>query len=520
MTTVLTPERTTDAVPTGDNSTSHLRREPRRREIAGESVVATLANLVADGDEYDHAATRYDLIAIGSGPAGRAAAVQATQLGCRVAIIEGGPAGGETSTTGTLPSKSLQAAILAVTGGFGPSACRGGEITFDDLLWRAPQAIEHEQAAIHDELRRNRVDVHTGTASFLGPHTLNVRSVAHTHRVSASRFVIAAGATPTRPSSIDFDDRTVLDAEGIRYLRTIPGTLTVIGAGAIGLEYASMAVALGSMVTIVDRRTRILDVVDDEIAEGLEYHLRGLGADFQLGQEVVGVERPPGRGAVTHLRSGRRLPSDVVIYAAGRDGASAALNLGAAGLQADHRGRIAVDGDFRTAQPHIFAVGDVIGSGSLTAKSIEQGRLAALAALGRPRSSSQAAMPRAISTIPEISFAGRNERELAATAVPYVRGHAAYRGLARGMISGDRTGFLKLLVHATTRRVLGVHIFGTSATELVHIGQMVLAADLPVDSLANAAFNVPSYADAYRVAALDAMSRLGEIGAAPVSTVA
>jgi NAD(P) transhydrogenase len=465
------------------------------------------------------AVTHYDLIAIGSGPAGRAAALQAAQLGRRVAIVDRGPAMKGTSTTGALPAKALQAAILEVTGVAPGLRLNGADtaITFDDLLWRAPQAIEHEQDAIRDQLRRSRVDVQTGTAAFLDSHTLEVRSGAFSQRVSAELFMIAVGATLTRPPSVDFDDRTVLDANGMRHLREIPGSLTVVGAGVIGLEYASMAAALGSKITVVDRSTRILEVADDEVADGLGYHLRGLGADFQLGQEVVGVERPPRGGAVTHLQSGASILSDVVIYAAGRDGATAALNLGAAGLQADHRGRVAVDDDFRTVQPHIFAVGDVIGSQSLAGTSIEHGRLAALAALGKPVRSPKVAFPRGISTIPEIAFAGHAERELAAAGVPYVHGRAAFRQLARGMISAHRAGFLKLLVHSQTRCVMGVHIFGPAATELIHIGQIAMATDLTVDSLANAAFTAPSYADAYRIAALDATSRLSETGVAPIS---
>jgi NAD(P) transhydrogenase len=285
-----------------------------------------------------------------------------------------------------------------------------------------------------------------------------------------------------------------------------------VGGGVIGLEYASMTAALGIPVTVVERRPRLLDFVDEELVEALQYHLRGLGVVLRLGEDVAGVERPPGGGAVTHLRSGKRIPSEVVLYAAGRQGATDGLALEAAGLQADPRGRIAVDDHFRTAQPHIFAAGDVIGFPSLAATSMEQGRLAALAALGRPAAALPALLPYGIYTIPEISFVGAGERELTEAAVPYVVGIARYRELARGEIAGDRSGLLKLLIHAESRRILGVHIFGTCATELVHVGQTAMAGGLGVDHLVESVFNVPTFADAYAVAALDAANRLAEIG--------
>jgi NAD(P) transhydrogenase len=339
-------------------------------------------------------------------------------------------------------------------------------------------------------------------------------------RVRAERIVIAVGTTPARPPGVEFDERTVLDSDGILHLAELPRTLTVIGGGVIGLEYASMAAALGVHVTLVERRPRILDFVDDELVEALQYHLRGLGLVFRLGEEVEGVRRREGGGAITRLVSGKELPSDVVVYAAGRQGATEALGLAAAGLEADERGRIAVGDDYRTAQPHILAAGDVIGFPSLAATSMEQGRLAALAAFGHATGSIGALLPYGIYTIPEISFVGPTERELTEQSVPYVVGLARYRELSRGEIAGDRTGLLKLLVHAGTRKVLAVHIFGTSATELVHVGQTVMAGELTVDYLVDAVFNVPTFCDAYKVAALDAANRLNELASAPASAAA
>jgi NAD(P) transhydrogenase len=457
-------------------------------------------------------AARYDLVAIGSGPAGQRAAIQAAKLGKHAAIVDReGALGGVSARTGTVPSKTLRAAIVELTGVYGGARNAKHEITIDDLLWRTTQVIEHEQDAVHDQLRRNGVDILAGTAAFSDAHTLQISSAAGTYDASAEQFVIAVGTTPARPAGVDFDDRTVLDSDGILQLGSVPRTLTVVGAGVIGLEYASMAAALGTHVTLVDESAHVLDFVDDEIVEALQYHLRGLGVVFALGEEVDAVHRRPAGGAVTQLKSGKRIPSEVVLYTAGRHGATAELNLAAAGLDADGRGRIAVGPDYRTAQPHIFAAGDVIGFPSLAATSMEQGRLAALAAFEEPARSIPALLPYGIYTIPEISFVGRDERELTAAAVPYVCGIARYRELARGEMEGDRSGLLKLLVDADTRRLEGVHLFGSAATELVHIGQTVMAAGLTVDYLVEAVFNVPTFAAAYKVAALDAANRLNEI---------
>jgi NAD(P) transhydrogenase len=476
---------------------------------------ATARTLERGHQHRAQSAAAYDLIAIGSGPAGQRAAVQAAKLGRHTAIVDHPTAFGGTSTnTGTVPSKALRAAVVELTGiahGTERAAYRiKDRITIDDLLWRAHEVIRQERQVIDDQLSRNGVDVLPGTASFLDPHTMEITSASAIDQVRADSFVIAVGTRPTRPQGVDFDGHTVLDSDGILGLAAVPRTLTVVGAGVIGLEYASILAAVGTTVTVVDKRDRILDFVDAEVAAALQYHLRDLGVVFRLGEEVQSVKRREG-GAVTELRSGKRIPSDVVLYAAGRHGATDGLNLAAIGLEADHRGNLAVGPDYRTAQPHIFAAGDVIGFPSLAATSMEQGRLAALAALSEPAHALPALLPYGIYTIPEISYVGPNEDELTRQAVPYVVGVARYRELVRGAISGDRTGMLKLVVHAGTSRVLGVHIFGTAATELIHIGQTIMAADLPLSYLVDAVFNVPTFADAYKVAALDAANRLNEI---------
>ena len=300
--------------------------------------------------------THFDLIAIGSGPAGQRAAVQAAKLGKRAALIERASAlGGVSTNTGTVPSKTLRAAVVELTGRaasvYGNAFRVQHDITIHDLLSRTHQVIEHEQQVIADQLRRNGVRVFEGAASFADPHTLEVAGAGASFRLTAERIVIAVGTTPARPSGVEFDERTVLDSDGILHLAELPRTLTVIGGGVIGLEYASMAAALGVNVTLVEKRPRILDFVDDELVEALQYHLRTLGLVFRLGEEVASVQRLESGGAVTRLASGKEIRADVVVYAAGRQGATDDLNLAAAGLEADARGRIAVDDRYRTAQP-------------------------------------------------------------------------------------------------------------------------------------------------------------------------
>jgi NAD(P) transhydrogenase len=472
-----------------------------------------------------HDLDSYDLIAIGSGPAGQRAAVQAAKLGRRAAVVEREDVlGGVSTNTGTLPSKTLRAAVVELTGRaesvYGSAYRVKHEITIDDLLWRTQQVIEHEREVVHDQLRRNHVDVISGTASFLDPHTLEVRGGSTLRRLHGERIVIAVGTRPARPAGVELDDTRILDSDGILRLRELPRTLTVIGGGVIGLEYASMAAALGVHVTLVEKRRGLLEFVDEELVEALQYHLRGVGLVFRLGEEVESVSHAGESGATTRLRSGKEIVSDVVLYAAGRQGATDDLNLAAAGLTADARGRIAVDADYRTAQPHIYAAGDVIGFPSLAATSMEQGRLAALAALGEPGHALGNLLPYGIYTIPELSFVGAGERELTEAGVPYVIGFGRYRELARGEIAGDRSGLLKLLVHVETRQVVGVHIFGTGATELVHLGQAVMAGGLGVDYLVDSVFNVPTFSDAYKIAALDAVNRLNELGGGRIERVA
>ncbi|GAA1744172.1 Si-specific NAD(P)(+) transhydrogenase [Nonomuraea bangladeshensis] len=457
----------------------------------------------------------FDVVVLGSGPGGQKAAIAAAKLGRRVAVIEKRHMiGGVCINTGTIPSKTLREAVLYLTGLnqrelYGASYRVKDEITVTDLGMRTQHVIGREIQVIRSQLARNHVTVLHGTGRFLDPHTIGVSGDddGAEMKITADRIVIATGTSPARPDSVEFDDRTVIDSDAILRLERVPETLVVVGAGVIGIEYASMFAALGTKVTVVERRERMLEFCDLEIVEALKYHLRDLAVTFRFGENVAAVERR-GSGALTVLESGKRIPADCVMYSAGRQGKTAELCLEAAGLAADRRGRIQVDDNYATAVPHIYAVGDVIGFPALAATSMEQGRVAAQHACGEPVEELAELTPIGIYTIPEISFVGKSEDELTREKVPFEVGISRYRELARGQIIGDSYGMLKLLVSSEDRRLLGVHVFGTGATELVHIGQTVMGCGGTVDYLVNAVFNYPTLAESYKVAALDAMNKM------------
>jgi NAD(P) transhydrogenase len=456
----------------------------------------------------------YDLLVIGSGPAGQKAAIQAAKLGRRVGIVERERMGGVSVNWGTIPSKTLREAIVYLTGmtqrsTYGESYRVKEEITIQDLRHRTQHVIDREIDVVRNQLMRNHVQLFEGTASFLDPHTLLV-SGRDEKRVSGQFIVIACGTRPARPPAVEFDEQTILDSDGLVRLDHIPPSLIVVGAGVVGIEYASMFAALGSKVTVVEKRERLLDFCDVEITEGLRYHLRDLGVTFRLGDEVTAVDRHE-EGTLTHLASGKRVVADVVLYAAGRQGATDTLQLENAGLEADPRGKITVQRDYRTAVDHIFAAGDVIGGLALAATSMEQGRLAAAHAFGDADAVMNELVPVGIYTIPEIAYVGRTEEELTRDAVGYEVGVSRYRELARGQILGDTYGMLKLLVSDEDRKVLGVHVLGTNATEVVHIGQAVMGFDGTVDYLVDSVFNYPTLAESYKVAALDAKNKLAMV---------
>ncbi|MFE2064782.1 Si-specific NAD(P)(+) transhydrogenase [Streptomyces sp. NPDC059467] len=459
----------------------------------------------------------FDMLVIGSGPGGQKAAIASAKLGRRVAVVDNPEmVGGVSIHTGTIPSKTLREAVLYLTGLtqrdlYGQSYRLKEDITVADLTARTQHVVSREVDVIRNQLSRNHVTLCSGTGRFVDAHTVALREPNGDERLlSAEHIVIATGTRPARPDSVEFDGLTIMDSDNVLSLERVPRSMVIVGAGVIGMEYASMFAALGSKVTVVEKRAAMLDMCDIEVVESLKYHLRDLAVTFRFGETVAAVERHP-RGTLTVLESGKKIPADTVMYSAGRQGLTDELDLGKAGLSADPRGRIKVDEHFRTEVPHIYAVGDVIGFPALAATSMEQGRVAAYHSFGEPVGEMDNLQPIGIYTIPEISFVGRTEDQLTEECVPFEVGVARYRELARGQIIGDSHGMLKLLVSPEDRRLLGVHCFGTGATELIHIGQSVMGCGGTVDYLVDAVFNYPTLAESYKVAALDATNKLRQL---------
>jgi NAD(P) transhydrogenase len=462
----------------------------------------------------------YDMLVIGSGPAGQRAAIQAAKLNKRVAIIERKSVlGGVCTNTGTIPSKTLREAALYLSGYrlrglYGASYTVKQNITMEDLLFRTEHVIRHEIDVLRHQLMRNRVEVFSAEASFVDPHTVRLTDADErgARDIKCERVVIATGTEVTREENIPFDGQRVYCSDDILTLQHLPRTLTVVGAGVVGLEYASIFAALGVRVTLIDKRHRLLPFVDAEIIETLAYHLRENRVTLRLGEEVSGMELITdgfGDRVKIHLASGKQVLTDAALYSVGRTGATANLNLESAGLAADDRGRLTVNEHFQTQAPHIYAVGDVIGFPSLASTSMEQGRLAACHAFNVEATSVPELFPYGIYCIPEISTVGRNEEELTEQGVPYEVGKAQYREIARGQIIGDDSGLLKLIFHLDTHALLGVHIIGEGASELNHIGQAVLAFGGPIEYFVNTVFNYPTLAECYKTAAFDGVNRLG-----------
>lgn len=457
----------------------------------------------------------YDLVVIGSGPGGQKAAIAAAKLGKSVAVVERGRMlGGVCVNTGTIPSKTLREAVVYLTGMtqrelYGASYRVKDKITPADLLARTTHVISKEQDVVRSQLMRNRVDLISGHARFIDAHTVEVEDPERReHTTVTGRYiVVATGTKPARPPGVEFDDNRVLDSDGILDLKTLPTSMVVVGAGVIGIEYASMFAALGTKVTVVEKRDAMLEFCDPEIIESLKFHLRDLAVTFRFGEEVTAVD-VGSSGTVTTLASGKKIPAETVMYSAGRQGQTEHLDLANAGLEADARGRIFVDDNFCTKVNHIYAVGDVIGFPALAATSMDQGRLAAYHAFGEPCHGMTELQPIGIYSIPEVSYVGATEVQLTNDAIPYEVGISRYRELARGQIAGDSYGMLKLLVSTEDLTLLGVHIFGTSATELVHIGQAVMGCGGTIEYLVDAVFNYPTFSEAYKVAALDVMNKL------------
>jgi NAD(P) transhydrogenase len=462
----------------------------------------------------------YDLIVIGSGPGGQRAAIQGAKADRRVAVVERQlELGGVCVNTGTIPSKTLREAVMHLSGFrersfYGSSYTVKQQITMQDLLFRTNHVIKHEQDVTRNQLQRNGVEVLTGTGKLLDNHRVRIESGAGhgTQEVTAEKIILAVGTTATKSAKIPFDGETVFTSDEILCLDKLPKTLTVVGAGVIGTEYTTIFSTLGVRITLIDKRPILLDFVDDEIADALAYQMRENSVTLRLGEEVSSiehVEEENGKRVKILLQSGKQILTERVLYSIGRTGNTAKLGLENAGLAADERGRIAVNEHYQTAVENIYAVGDVIGFPSLASTSMEQGRLAACHAFGLESSSVPSLFPYGIYTIPEISMVGRSEEELTAANIPYEIGKARYREIARGQIIGDNTGLLKLIFQPQTLELLGVHIIGEGASELVHIGQAVLTFNGKIDYFIKTVFNYPTLAECYKTAALDGLNRLG-----------
>jgi NAD(P) transhydrogenase len=457
---------------------------------------------------------RYDLLVVGSGPAGQKAAIAAAKQNWRVAIIERKreQIGGVSLHSGTIPSKTIREAILHLSGYrhrgvYEEVFRRKREITMHDLRRKMAEVARTELQVLQDQFARNRVHVVCGQATFLDPHRVEVSGQGETQILEGSHILLAPGTKPTRPGHIPFNGTTIFDSDEILSLDHVPRSMIVVGGGVIGLEYAIMFATLGVQVTVIDGRPELLEFCDREIIDSLMHHARSQGMIFRLGESVVEIREPrPGLVAV-ELESGKRLLGETVLFSVGRVGDTEPLHLEKAGLKADNRGRLSKNEHFQTEVPHIYAVGDVVGFPALASTAMEQGRHAVCHMVGKTFEPCPF-MPYGLFTIPEISMVGKNEEQLTADHVPYEVGIARFNEIARGQISGDATGMLKLLFHRETRELLGVHVIGESAAEIVHIGQAVMALGGTIEYFRDTVFNYPTMAECYKVAALDGLNKL------------
>ena len=459
--------------------------------------------------------SEYDLVVIGSGPAGQKAAICAAKLRKRVAIVERKKTiGGVCVHTGTIPSKTLREAVLYLSGFrqrtfYGRGYALKDRILMKDLVFRAEAVMAREIDVIKAQLRRNSVDVVEGDAQFLDAHTLTVSTDDGTQLLNGKHVLIACGTRPAHNSEIPIDGRRIFDSDQVHCLEEIPRELIVVGAGIIGLEYASMFAALGTKVTLLDQRPVLLDFVDREIVENLCFQLRQLGTTFRLGEKVVSIGVEAERDRVfARLESGKSVHGQALLYTVGRQANSDQLNMGAAGLAANGRGQLEVNEHFQTSVPHIYAAGDVIGFPALASTSMEQGRLASCHMFGQPGKMPPNLIPYGIYTIPEISMVGQTEEQLTRQKTPYETGVARYVELAKAQMLGDEQGLLKLLFDPDSLQLLGVHALGDRAAEIVHIGQVVLTMGASIEYFRDTVFNYPTLAEAYKVAALDGLNKL------------
>ncbi|MEN9527223.1 MAG: hypothetical protein RLY56_1174 [Pseudomonadota bacterium] len=462
----------------------------------------------------------YDLVVIGSGPSGQRAAIQAAKLGKSVAIIERArTVGGICVNFGTIPSKTFREAVMHLSGYrergiYGSSYRVKQEITIDDLLYRVQQVVRSEIDVIRNQMTRNRVELIEATATFIDPHLIELTTEGRhgKRQITADKVVIACGTEAARDTHIPFDGQRVFTSDDVLGLERLPRSIIIVGAGVIGIEYATMFAALGVRVTVVDKRPTLLPFLDHEISAALTYVVQQSNVTMRLGEEVADIEMLEGvsKPVEVRLKSGKVLHAEAALYSIGRVGATERLQLENAGVKADDRNRIPVNAHFQSNVDHVYAVGDVIGFPSLASTSYEQGRAAARHAFGlrNDHEGGIGLFPYGIYTVPEISTIGKSEDELTAAGIAYEIGKANYREISRGQIIGDRTGLLKIIFSPESRQLLGVHIMGEGASELIHIGQVLMAHGGTIDYFADAVFNFPTLAECYKTAALDGLNRL------------
>jgi NAD(P) transhydrogenase len=460
-------------------------------------------------------ANTYDLVVIGSGPAGQKGAICAAKLRKKVAIIDRmRTMGGVCVHTGTIPSKTLREAVLYLSGFrqrsfYGRGYVLKDRIAMSDLTFRALAVMAREVEVIKAQLRRNYVTTLEGEARFVDPHTIEIKSEDGVQLVRGEHILIACGTRPAHSDDIPIDGKRIFDSDQLHCIEEVPRELVIVGAGIIGLEYASMFAALGVKVTLLDQRPTLLDFVDREMIESLCFQLRQIGTVFRLGEKVVSVGFDEERDRVfAKLESGKNVRGQALLFAIGRQANSDLLNVAAAGLAPDGRGKIPVNDHFQTTVPHIYAAGDVIGFPALASTSMEQGRLASCHMFGRPGKMLPNLIPYGIYSIPEISMVGQTEEDLTRTRTPYEVGLARYSELAKGQMLGDEHGLLKLLFDPTSLKLLGVHVIGDRAAEIVHIGQAVLSMGGTIEYFRDTVFNYPTLAEAYKVAALDGLNKI------------
>jgi NAD(P) transhydrogenase len=467
----------------------------------------------------------FDCVVIGTGPAGQKGAIQAAKLGKRVAIIEKNPVlGGAQINTGTIPSKALREAALHLTGAnqrglFGSTQQVKKHITIADLIAISQQVIRHEWEVIRNQFERNGVELLWGRAEFEGPNQVRIHSAETSEVIQADNFLIAVGTKPARPTTVPFNEHTIFTSDEILCLETIPKTMIVVGGGVIGVEYACIMATLGVRVTLVEGNTRVLGFLDREISDAFQYFMRQKGITLRLGEKVSSIEEIEYQNGQFHrlvqaqLESGKKLRAETLLYAVGRQGVCKSLGLDKVGIEFDDRERLKVNDEYQTNVEHVYAAGDVIGFPALASTSMEQGRRAICHAFGMCEvgNYNTTLFPYGIYSVPEISMVGKTEEQLTEEGIPYETGVAHYREIARGKLLGDELGMLKLLIHQESFKLLGVHAIGTGATELIHIGQAVMALDGDADYFINNVFNFPTLAECYKVAAYNGLNKLNHV---------